>query len=84
MFVVMISPEERQRKPYALPVQSIPYTGLTENQSRGIVSKVLKEMHDRGMETTGKLFPYAIFPASLYIPLPIQDLYPTVNLIACE
>lgn len=49
----MISPEGRQRKPYALPIQCVPYTGLTEKQARVIVNKVIQEMHDRGMQVTG-------------------------------
>ncbi len=53
LFVVMISPEERQKKPYALPIQCIPYTGLTEKVARNIVNEVLKEMRDRGMQATG-------------------------------
>jgi len=30
IFVFMISPEERNTKPYALPIQCIPYTGIKE------------------------------------------------------
>jgi len=53
LFVVMISPEGRQRKLYALPIQCVPYTGLTEKQAWVIVNKVIQEMHDRGMQVTG-------------------------------
>jgi len=49
----MICPEGRQRKPYALPIQCVLYTGLTEKQARVIVNKVIQEMHDRGMQVTG-------------------------------
>ena len=33
--VVMISTEERNKKPYALPVQCIPYKGLKDSEVKG-------------------------------------------------
>jgi len=35
LFVVMISPEGRQRKPYALPIQCVPYTGTHRRTGLG-------------------------------------------------
>ena len=54
LLVVMISPEERRKKPYALPVQCIPYKGLKDSQIRNIVNDVVKEMCNRGMKVAGK------------------------------
>lgn len=51
--VVMISPEERCRKPYALPVQCVPYKGLPDNTVRRLINKVIKEMVQRGMKVAG-------------------------------
>ena len=53
VLVIMISPEERTRKPYALPVQCIPYASLTDNQCRQLTDKVITEMHKRGMKVSG-------------------------------
>lgn len=39
--VIMISPEERNEKPYAFPVQCLPYKGLKDRQVREITNKVI-------------------------------------------
>ena len=56
IFVIMISPEKRDMKPYAIPVQCIPYRGLKDSAVRSIINKLVKEMHNRGMAISGKLF----------------------------
>ena len=53
VLVIMTSPEERTRKPYALPVQCIPYTSLTDKQCRHLTDKVIVEMHRRTMKVSG-------------------------------
>ena len=53
--VIMISPEERCKKPYALPVQCIPYSGLADNNARQLMNLVIKEMVERGIKVAGKL-----------------------------
>ena len=53
VFVFMISPEERQSKPYALPVQCIPCAGLSDAKVRELMNKILKEMNRRGMKVVG-------------------------------
>lgn len=53
IWAILISPEERNAKPYALPVQCIPYVGLTDNQARELVNKVIQEMVNRGMRVAG-------------------------------
>lgn len=50
ILVIMISPEERNRKPYALPVQCLSYKGLKDMTVRSLADKVIKEMTDRGMK----------------------------------
>lgn len=54
ILIVMISPEERNKKPYAIPVQCIPYAGLGDLQLRSIVDKVVEQMMRRGMKVAGK------------------------------
>ena len=51
--VIMISPEGRNRKPYAFPVQCLPYKGLKDKQVREITNKVVSEMTKRGMKVAG-------------------------------
>ena len=53
IWAILISPEEGNAKPYALPVQCIPYVGLTDNQARELVNKVIQEMVNRGMCVAG-------------------------------
>ncbi len=55
LLVIMISPEDRSSKPYALPVQCIPYSGMPEARIRDIVTKLVKEMQNRGMRVAGML-----------------------------
>ena len=56
IFVIMISPEKRDMKPYAIPVQCIPYRGLKDSAVRNIINKLVKEMYNRGMAISGKFF----------------------------
>ena len=53
IWVVMISPEERNQKPYALPVQCLSYTGMTTLQARQLVNKIVRQMHNHGMDVAG-------------------------------
>lgn len=55
VLVVMISPEERNKKPYAIPIQCIPYAGLGDLKLRSIVDKVIEQMTTRGMKVAGKM-----------------------------
>ena len=56
IFVFMISPEERNKKPYALPIQCIPYAGIKEENIRQFISKIVEEMHLRNMKIAGTLY----------------------------
>ena len=44
ILVFMVSPEERSRKPYALPVQLIPYTSLSDAKVRELANNIIQEM----------------------------------------
>ncbi len=54
LLVFMISHESRDRKPYALPVQCLPYgKGMTEKTIRELANKLIQEMVKRGMKVAG-------------------------------
>jgi len=55
IFVIMISPEQRDRKPYALPVQCIPYAKMKHKTCRRLVNNLISEMAKRGMRVAGML-----------------------------
>ena len=55
IFVLMISSELRDTKPYAIPVQCLPYHSMKHQQVRQIVSTLVKEMGSRGMRVSGKI-----------------------------
>lgn len=54
ILVIIISPETRSRKPYALPVQCIPYKSLTDSAVWETLKAVIREMTELGMEVAGK------------------------------
>ena len=53
VMVFMVSPEGRVRKPYAVPVQMLPYKGLKDSTVRDLANQLKKEMHKRNMEVVG-------------------------------
>ena len=55
IWVIMISPEDRRAKPYALPVQCFPYKSLTNSKARYMIDQVIKEMKVRNMSIAGKI-----------------------------
>lgn len=55
VFVFMISTEDRAKKPYALPIQCIPYKGLSHKMIRHLTDRVVAEMTVRGMKVVGKM-----------------------------
>ena len=54
IFVLMISSELRNTKPYAVPVQCLPYHSMKHHQLRNIVCTLIKEMKQRGMRVAGE------------------------------
>lgn len=53
ILVTMLSPSDRNRKPYALPVCCLPYVGLTERQARNHINAVVGEMTKRKIKVAG-------------------------------
>lgn len=60
VLIFMISPEERNKKPYALPVQCLPYKGLSDMKVRSLANEVIEEMVKRGMKVAGKSIKFSI------------------------
>ena len=56
----MISSEQRNVKPYALPVQCLPYHSINQVVMRQLLSNLVKEMKSRGMNVVGKLLCYFV------------------------
>ena len=54
MLVTLISPSERNQKPYALPISCIPYRSLTETLTRAHLNEVISEMTKRKMKVAGE------------------------------
>jgi len=50
IFVMMISCEQRNVKPYSLPIQCLPYHSINHQQLRLLISNLVKEMTSRGMK----------------------------------
>ena len=61
ILVFMISNEERRTKPYATPVQCIPYKSLTDLKVRELANKVIQEMTRRKMKVAGRLLVHFMF-----------------------
>lgn len=55
ILVFMISSEERRKKPYALPVQCLPYKGLADLKVRELANRIVQEMSARQMKVAGKV-----------------------------
>ena len=55
ILVFMISSEERRKKPYALPVQCIPYKGLGDRTVRDLANAIIREMSKRQMKVAGEV-----------------------------
>ena len=82
VFVFMISPEQRNQKPYALPVQCIPCASLKESDIRRLTSELAAEMVKRGMKVVGKcmstyyyknnIFWYYIMLSKVEIWMPLE------------
>lgn len=53
VLVTLISPSDRNRKPYALPVCCLAYSGLNESAARTHISAVIKEMQKRDLKVEG-------------------------------
>ena len=52
-FVFMISSALRNKKPYALPIQYVPYTSLKEIDMRRMINTIVQETVSLGMKVAG-------------------------------
>ena len=55
ILVFMISSEERRKKPYALPVQCLPYKGLADLKVCELANRIVQEMSACQMKVAGKV-----------------------------
>ncbi len=53
VYVLMISSEQRQVKPYAISIHLLPYKSINEDTMRILVRALLKTMKSRGMKAIG-------------------------------
>ena len=53
ILVFMISSEERRKKPYALPMQCVPYKTLTDSKIRSLANEIVSKMKKRKMNVAG-------------------------------
>lgn len=58
ILVFMISPEDRRSKPYALPVQCIPYKGVSDSKVRELANAVIHEIVNKKMKVAGMYVNY--------------------------
>ena len=54
IMVFMISESKRVKKPYAIPVQCLPYASISDSKIRLLTDKIKLEMNRRGMKAVGK------------------------------
>ena len=66
ILVFMISTEDRGKKPYALPVQCVPYKGLSDSKVRDLANSVIQEMVKRKMKVAG-MYMYTQIGCLLFI-----------------
>ena len=55
ILVFMISNEERGTKPYAIPVQCIPYIGISDSKVCQLANNIVHKMVDRNMKVAGNI-----------------------------
>ena len=53
VLVFMISNEERNKKPHALPIQCLPYKGLSDSKVRELANHIITKMVQRKMKVAG-------------------------------
>lgn len=55
----MVSSDARDKKPYALPVQWLPYAGLKEEDIHRLISDLCNKMVSLGMKVSGIFLLYS-------------------------
>ena len=66
VFVFMLNSDLRDRKPYALPVQCLPYAGLKKVDMRRLITDLCRTMVSFGMNVSGMY--YEIFQTRFISP----------------
>lgn len=54
ILVIMVSDEKRRHKPYAIPVQYVPYTSLRDQHIRDLTAKLKDTMTNMGLTVVGE------------------------------
>ena len=73
ILIIMVSEERRNKKPYALPVQYVPYHTIRDQYLRDLSKSVKLEMTKLGMKTVGK---YMYFKSQIrQTPSPVIKRY---------
>ena len=54
VLVIMVAEENRMRKPYALPVQYLPYHSMRDQHMRDILLNLKRVMTEMGMTVVGE------------------------------
>ena len=54
IFVIMISSYERKHKPYAIPIQCIPYTSMVHSTTCHVLNNIVQLMKERNMTVVSK------------------------------
>ena len=55
VLVFLVSEERRNKKPYALPVQYVPYKSIRDQQVRDLVNEIKEAMVAAGMKPVGNI-----------------------------
>ena len=77
VLVVMVSEERRNKKPYAVPVQYVPYFSLRDQFVRELLQKVKHIMTENNMEVIGNVMQMHNFKAlsSTSLHIEFRDFY---------
>ena len=69
IFVIMISSEKRNIKPYAIPIQCLPYASMNSSTMRRVLSNIVRLMKDRNMMVAGTMHVNNFFKYMHYLIL---------------
>ena len=67
ILVIAIADEQRNRKPYALPVQYLPYKSLRDKDVRGLTEPIKASLTEAGLHVIGKVINGAEFKHCLLV-----------------
>ena len=67
ILVIAIADEQRNRKPYALPVQYLPYKSLRDKDVRDLTEPIKASLTEAGLHVIGKVINWAEFKHCLLV-----------------